>query len=259
MEELKKEIREFAKQLGVGIIGFASIDRFDDAPRGHKPTDFIKSAQSVISMGVPLVSTIAEWSSLLKDSEIITDQEMRLNLLQDHIYGRCGYETVNTLLEQIGFRMASFLESKGYKSVYFPATYAHHASIMEKIPGFFAPFSHRHAAVRAGLGEFGLNGVVITPQYGPRVRFMSVITEVPLKPSEMLERKVCLGTSCSICVNACGTKCITVPESLDETTFWSNIPVTVDKELCYRKHREAYCWGRCLLVCPVGKSSTGGA
>jgi len=36
-------------------------------------------------------------------------------------------------------------------------------------------------AVDAGLGELGRNGLLITPQFGPRVRLCKVFTDLPLR------------------------------------------------------------------------------
>ena len=35
-------------------------------------------------------------------------------------------------------------------------------------------------AIKAGLGEYGRHGLVITPEFGPRVRFGKIFTDLPL-------------------------------------------------------------------------------
>ncbi|MEM3526697.1 MAG: hypothetical protein QXV37_04710, partial [Candidatus Jordarchaeaceae archaeon] len=59
------------------------------------------------------------------------------------------------------------------------------------------------AAHYAGLGEIGLNGLLITPQYGPRVRLGALITNADLTPDDPFEEKLCKGEECAICVKAC--------------------------------------------------------
>ena len=141
--------------------------------------------------------------------------------------------------------------------MYFPATFAHHAPIMENTPGYHAPFSHRHAAVRAGLGEFGLNNLVVTRRFGPRVRFMSVITTAALEPDPLLSEKLCLGERCRLCIDACGVDALHIREGANESEVWLDMPSVVDKEACYHKHdRGADCWGFCIDACPVGKSGS---
>lgn len=243
-------IKNKIKEWGATITGVAPVERFEGAPAGHHPNDFIVNARSVISIGLRLLPSIVDWPSLLVNSEII-EKATQITVTQDHFYGRCGYETMNILLEQIGLKTAHFLENIGFRSIYFPATYAHHAPIMEKIPGFLAPFSHKHAAVRAGLGEFGLNDLVVTPKFGPRMRFMSVITEAELKPDPLLEKKTCLGVKCSLCIKKCGTQCLSLSNINYESEIWLNVPSIVDKVKCYSRSRKVGCWGRCINVCPV--------
>ena len=58
-------------------------------------------------------------------------------------------------------------------------------------------FSHRHAAVAAGIGEFGWNSLLITPDAGPRVRCVTVITEAEIEPDEMYKGEpICMKDKC---------------------------------------------------------------
>ena len=41
-QELTRTVKEFAlKQLGVDLVGIASVDRFFEAPAGHRPEDLL--------------------------------------------------------------------------------------------------------------------------------------------------------------------------------------------------------------------------
>jgi epoxyqueuosine reductase len=247
-------VKDFALGLGASVVGIAGVDRFDGAPAGHRPADLLPGARSVVVLGVQLLESVSGWNRLFRNSAIYRTEEQRIAVAERHFYGRSGYETVNLFLEQLGLRTALRLEAEGHRSMYFPATFAHHAPIMEKIPGYHAPFSHRHAAVRAGLGEFGLNNLVLTPRFGPRVRFMSVITAAPLEPDPLLAEKLCLGASCRLCVEACQVSALRPIEGLDESRVFLDMPTVVDKPACYFKHdRGADCWGFCIDVCPVGR------
>jgi epoxyqueuosine reductase len=78
--------------------------------------------------------------------------------------------------------------------IYFPATYSGTYKVFQdRVPGNCGIFSMRHAAVRAGLGEFGLNNVVVTPRYGPRVRFNALVTEAELEPTPLPAEQICRG------------------------------------------------------------------
>ena len=118
-------------------------------------------------------------------------------------------------------------------------------------------FSNRHAAVRAGLGEFGLNNVVVTPEYGPRVRFNSVITQAELEPSPLLKEKVCPGRQLRRLHGPVRWRGhLPVPEAMDESRVWLNPVSRTDMGLCQENRGEAFCYGRCLKVCPVGRHTS---
>jgi epoxyqueuosine reductase QueG len=118
---------------------------------------------------------------------------------------------------------------------------------------YYALFSHKHAAVRAGLGEFGPNNLVVTPEYGPRVRFVSVLTAAELEPSPLLQKKSCLGTKCDLCMAHCGPAGVLklLPE-INEDEIWLNTPTVVNKQLCLDHSKKTYCNGQCQRSCPVG-------
>ena len=255
--DLKQEIINYAKSNGASMVGFAGVRRFDKAPKGHRPNDFMPAAKTVISMGVCLPKRLVDWEDLMKNSDAFPNDDVRWEVESNHWYGRVGYEAINIRLEQLGLMLSVYLEERGYPSLSFPATFAHHAYIMEKIPGFYAPLSHRHAAVLSGLGEFGFNNLVITKQFGPRIRFMSVITEAELEQDPLIDTPVCLGETCLACIKACGIPdqglhAISPKAKRNDGIFY-DMPSVVDKLTCYKKYDgKARCWGKCIAACPVG-------
>jgi epoxyqueuosine reductase QueG len=120
---------------------------------------------------------------------------------------------------------------------------------MHDLPGMF---SQRHAAVRAGLGEFGLNNVVVTERFGPRVRFNSVVTTAPLTASPLLSTKACLGVTCNICIDECPARAFTVLAEAQRAGVWLDPVSRTDWTICRERREPLACAGRCLRVCPVG-------
>ena len=253
---MKDEIKRIAVMEGAGKVGIASVESFTGAPKGHTPADFIPDAKSVISFGIGLLDAAVERDRLFLNSQMIPE-ELRIPV-QEYIYDTVAYSMVNRRLEQIGLSIALFLEKQGYQSMCFPATYDEaNEPLISKIPDFQAPFSHRYVAVRAGLGEFGLSNLVLTPEYGPRIRLNSVITSMQLEPDPIIREKLCIG-GCTLCMEACASfaynssiNILTPRENLNWNEIWLASPPVTDKHECNSK-----CVGRCVRVCPVGSNRT---
>jgi len=256
---MKDEIKRIALMEGASKVGVASVESFAGAPNGHAPADFIPDAKSVISFGIRLLDAAVERDRLFLNSQMIPEEFK--TTVQEYIYNTVAYSMVNTRLEQIGLSIALFLEKQGYQSMCFPATYVvdeENGPIMRKIPDFLAPFSHRHAAVRAGLGEFGLSNLVLTPEYGPRIRLNSVITSMQLEPDPIITEKLCI-KGCTLCMKACSScaytssiNILTPKENLNWNEIWLDPPSINDKHVCYIGR----CAGGCIRACPVGSKRT---
>lgn len=271
-----EKVKKFASSQGASVVGVAPVERFTEAPRGHRPTDFIKDARSVIVQGIRVLPSVVNWHDYLKDSEQLTPSKREF--LAWGIYHKGGYEVVNRKLELLALDMALFLENQGFKSIFFPATgpydfdtnrlmilrpywYRVRELAMEKEEreyekgkikkkGFYS-FSHRHAAVLAGLGRFGLSNLVLTPDYGPRMRFISVVTTAEIEPDPLIEKEICLypKTGCRECIDKCPFGALTCPDKIDLCGI-KMLFSDFDEDKCPDEYIE--CGGICINVCPVG-------
>jgi len=113
--------------------------------------------------------------------------------------------------------------------------------------------SQKHVAVAAGLGVFGLNNLVLTPQYGPRIRFGCVLTCQEFEPSSLLEGGLCKRNECQRCLEACPVDAL--KGGLD---FNPLIGREMDKRRCfhynYHELGGLHC-GLCISVCPIGQGT----
>jgi len=114
-------------------------------------------------------------------------------------------------------------------------------------------------AIQAGLGELGRNGLLITPQFGPRVRICKVFTNFPMILDEPIEFGVAeFCKVCKQCARYCPSGSVSDGERTTEALNISNaggpLKWYVDGEKCFRfwaKNR-AEC-GNCIRVCPFNK------
>ena len=275
--QLTKRLKEYVTQMshGAALVGVAAVERFEGAPQGHHPCDFIPDARSVVSVSLPIVSGLMNWNEFMQASEIVRDVETYIDkagkeqtwsprtVIRKHVERRCSYEVINNELQALSMYGAMFLEKAGHRSVYLPTTYGQTLSWpgcyqwdFPYPPQGFAPFSHRHAAVAAGLGVFGLNNLLLTPQYGPRQRLVSIITSAALTGDPLITEPICLGEKCSLCLKKCPAQAL---GSVHEFTLAGQVRrvAAFEKDAC-RNYYKASAWGaqcgrECMTACPVGR------
>ncbi len=197
MEKWEKEaidIKRFAKLHGADLVGIASVSRLRDAPSGYRPMDIQPDANSLISMAIHI-----PWGAVQANKAAHRRREITCQF----IYMQFGYITLNESLNKLAYQVARELKRMGHRSTMIPASFPYD---VEKLRGVL---SHRHAAVAAGLGEFGWCSLVLTPCFGPRQRFVTVLTSANLKPDPLYNGgKLCDTDKCRICVDVCPVNAI---------------------------------------------------
>jgi len=228
---LQVHISNKCKDLDIPVVGFAAADQWDTplfdpwVPPRFRPRSIYPQTNSVIVLGAPVPLPSLETSPSIFYHEL--------------------YKTINSHLDLAAYRVALMLEDLGFPSISLPRDGYGSITVLKEQPVAF--FSHRHAAFLAGLGTFGVNNMILTPGYGPRIRFTSVFTTALLPPGEVMKEPLC--TRCMQCVSICPVNALErgdYPGSLtDKTTCVSR------SEDLYRHHTSPC--GLCIKVCPVGK------
>ena len=108
----------------------------------------------------------------------------------------------------------------------------------------------REGAVRAGLGFYGKNTMLITRRHGSWVVLGTLVTEVALEPAAPLDAGC---GSCTLCVDACPTGALDEPGTLDATrclSYWTQVAEPIPEP--YRAELGASVYGCdiCQDVCP---------
>jgi epoxyqueuosine reductase QueG len=283
-------VKDVARQYGAALVGIAPVERFDPipplhdaAPAGHHPRDFLPEARSVVSIAQPVLNPVMDAPAVLATRELAMIPDHVKYPYLEALYNRVGHQVQDFMLEFIGQMVGQRLLMHGYQAMIFPTTGLHPSldgltdrQIWEGPPAgpakefspfryTFGAFSHRHAATRAGLGEFGYNNVVLTPQFGPRQRFNSIITDAELEPDPLIETPICLRDTCGLCLRACIMSCITMRddpvvtdyrtvERVDRDRIFIDTPAKTDPTLCTRRRDgrpDSPIRGDCVRVCPV--------
>ena len=228
--EVAAEIKHVAKTFGADLVGITGFDerwmyvsKFSDLSQREKPQEIPEGMTSVIvtaqSMDYDLIRTVP---SALSGSAT------------GHGYSRDAMVVLS---------IAQYIQNLGYRAV---------ASMNDTslaIP----------TAIQAGLGEYGRLGLLITKEFGPRVRLGKVFTDLPLahdQPTRFGVEEFC--QVCRRCSDSCPVKAIPDGQPSTELHNESNIrgvsKWSVDGEKCfgYWTAQNTDC-SICVRVCPYNK------
>lgn len=193
MDSLTQKVKAFALSEGADLVGVAPVERWKKAPPELSPQGLIPGSKSVFVVGIHHPDTCIELAS---EPTVYDQGPAKIE----------GY--ISHKLNSIAFKIAKLLESYGYESLPVSATWMWRYRPYKNINNSFIPdISHLHAAAAAGLGEIGWAGLLLTPEYGPRQRFISIITEANLEPSPMYSGPS-LCDHCFKCVKNCPPKAL---------------------------------------------------
>jgi len=209
-----RKVKEVAKKLGADLVGIASMDRFEGAPKQMDPRYINPEAKALIVLGLRIprgaLRGIEEGTYFLS-------------------YSSQAYGSINAYyMPFIFYHLTRFIEDNGYEATPIQNDYYNWPAIdygtgkirenwskpvseEKPMPDIFIHF--RIAAYLAGLGEIGYSKIFLTPQFGPRQRFACILTEAPLEPDPIYEGpKIC--DRCMLCVKECSAGAISPNETV---------------------------------------------
>lgn len=236
--ELQKTIRNIAESHGADYFGIADLTPASPFILEQGGPVIARYPAGVV-MGIALLDPIVD---------LLPERERDGGSI---LYRHYSYDVVNTALDQAALQLANTLQRAGYAAFPIPAS---HRTDDARICG---PFPHKLAAHLAGLGWIGKNCLLVTHDHGPRVRWVTVLTDAPLEPTGSPMEDRC--GNCSACVAACPADAFT------GRAFHADEPreARFDASACDRLFREeeertgvAVC-GKCLWVCPFGRRRRG--
>ncbi|MGI6544809.1 MAG: hypothetical protein ACOX44_17505 [Limnochordia bacterium] len=179
---LKEHIKNYAYELGADLIGFGSVERCKHAPLMMSPQGLYPAAKTVIVMALHHPDACIELGGERHSQEIGPYSVQYL---------------MNTRLDFMSYQMATFLEKAGYGAIPIASSNIWRYKQYKQLDAIFAPdISHIYMAVVAGLADIGYNGLAITPEYGARNRFVTVVTDAEIEEDPLIPP----GTVCDQCM-----------------------------------------------------------
>lgn len=247
--KLKEALIQYAKEIGVDKIRFASADTFDslkdrlilheslgylsgfeepDIEKRTNPSLLLPKAKSIVAIALA-------YPSKMKDAPRSTKDARR------GIFCRASWGTdYHVVLKKKLDMLEEFLRSK-------------HVDIRTKSMVDTGELSDRAVAERAGIGFSAKNCMIITPEFGSYVYLAEMITNVPFEPDEKIEDQC--GT-CNKCVDSCPTGALVNPGQLNSQRCISFLTQTkgfLPDEFRSKIGNRLYGCDTCQIVCPINK------
>ncbi len=228
--QITNEVKRVARFLGADLVGIAEYDerwvysqKFSIIAKEARPNELPAGLKTVIVVGhamdYGLINTFPSATGSAAVGKGYSAEAANLAMLAQYIRN-LGYEAVANMNDT----------------------------------ALAIPF-----AVKAGLGEYGRHQMVISKEFGPRVRFSKVFTDMPLT----IDRPQPFGVSefcgiCDRCADACPPRALPFGPPSFEVANRSGLAGvkkwTSDAEKCfdYWTRIKTDC-GICMRVCPYNK------
>ena len=229
-EEMSREVKRVARVFGADLVGITSYDErwvythaYSRLGETEKPQELPSDLPNVIGIAQEM------------DRDLVDTVPSALSGTATGV----GYSHDTLVL----LGLAQYVINLGYRAV---ATMNDTALAI--------PY-----ALKAGLGEYGRHGLLITKEFGPRVRIGKIFTDLPLAH----DRSAGFGVTefcetCRRCSDACPVNAIPDGPPSAEVYNRSNIrgvqKWTVDAEPCFRfwANQNSDC-SICIRVCPYNR------
>ena len=206
------DLVEYAKSLGVSHVGYATL-----------PPKYVFQDMAV-----------------LYKNAIVLAMEMDKERMDKAPSKETMYMVMETY-DELGIaanKIAKYLRSHGYGA---------HAGHPLGGMALYPPLGQM-----AGFGFQGRHGLIITPEFGSRIRLTAVFTSIENLPRQEHKdhgwiREFC--DSCMVCVKKCPTKAILekpIPRKAGKVTY-------VDRKKCFPYFAEFYGCSVCIKVCPFSE------
>lgn len=214
-------------KLEVDLVGVASVAEMTPRLR-DQVLALLPGARSAVALASEIYPEVLDHS---RPDKVMGEMSAR-DMLVPHM------DYLNGRITKSAYDLARVSRRAGFKALPMaPANYPQDQRYLTAI------LSYKHVAEAAGLGTIGHHSLVVTPQFGPRVRLGCLLTEAELSPTPRLHDGICDG--CNNCIAACPSKALSAPEG--------DAPYAINKFACSVYRGAAGPCSECMRVCPQGR------
>jgi epoxyqueuosine reductase len=249
IDQLKKEVIEYSKTIGIDKIGFTTADPFTELKNrlirqqelgyqsGFEEPDIEKRVTPALLLPEPrsIISIALAYPSKMK-VRVEGKRGKRRGFFSRASWGLDYHHILRDRLKKL------------------------EAFILAKVPDArlksmvdTGELSDRAVAVRAGIGWSGKNCAVMTPEYGSYVYLGEMITSIPFVPDSPMEDQC---GSCTACIDACPTGALVQGGQINAQrciAFLTQTKAVIPEEFRDKIGNRVYGCDSCQTSCPVNK------
>jgi epoxyqueuosine reductase QueG len=223
-------LKDGVRGLGADLVGIADLEPFRE--ERSIPEDLVAPFKRAVSMGVRV--PLAVFGT-------VSDRPSP--------HYAAVYATVNRRLDEIALDTAALLQDRGFRALPVPAS-----QILDK-GSWRGALSHKAVARMAGLGWQGKSLLLVTAEFGPRVRLVTVLTDAPLEADRPIRNRC---GECTACRDACpagairGVSTQSRYASRNEALRFDRCREKLTEEFASMPYIGVPICGICIKVCPFG-------
>jgi epoxyqueuosine reductase len=225
------ELKDFCRSSGADLTGIADLAPFQQGWL-TLPVNLLLPYTLAVSVAVRLDNEIMDAITTVPTTEYA-----------EH------YRKANMVLDSLTAAISVWIVGRGYRAEAVPA------SKIVDTENLLGAVSHKAIARMAGIGWQGKSLLIVSPEFGPRIRLATVLTDMPLVADIPIANQC--GT-CTECTDACPARAIRNVKadkryaSREEALFFGQC---VDKtyENSLLPGINARICGVCVRACPHGK------
>jgi len=211
-------------------IGIVNLDNNKDTNVYRTSVGLLPDAKSVIVLANELFPEVVQY---------LTSGRKMGELVMRDLFTR-NADIVNGHLDWESYKLVKDLHKLDYSGI--PLTAGDAPFDTRYLEGML---SYKEAAVIAGMGVTGWNTMLLTPEFGARVRLSCVVTDASLKNTISSNDYVPCSDCKGACVKVCPVEALKQPGE-DEIC-------SIDKYLCNTYLVSSGGCSECLRVCPADR------
>jgi len=221
-------LQDLISKLDIDAVGIVSLTEWKGTKLEETALRLLSQARSVVVFAMEIYSEILDLVSPGRMMGVASTNDL-LDRNADFLSGR---------LTKAAYDVAKASRNIGLKALPLPA-----AGCPLDTRFLEAVFSYKHAGQAAGLGKIGWHSLLITSDFGPRVRLSCCLTEAVLEPTITNTIVECDG--CGICLDNCPAGALAEPQAGEL--------YAMNKFACSSFRTASGGCAECMRICPAGR------